>query len=145
MADAAHILVVDDDARIRRLVSRYLLKEGFRVSTAADGEEMQRALEEGGVEVVLLDLILPGEDDLVWHAPSTTASLTSRRAKMSSLCNDCRFPTEVVMRERHTLSEVGWPASVSHLLSLETRHDLGLQHESAWPRRATSSLLARNR
>ena len=64
MTDAAHILVVDDDARIRRLVSRYLLKEGFRVSTAADGEEMQRVLDEGGVEVVLLDLILPGEDGL---------------------------------------------------------------------------------
>lgn len=64
MTEAAHILVVDDDARIRRLVSRYLSKEGFRVSTAADGEEMQRVLDGGDVELVLLDLILPGEDGL---------------------------------------------------------------------------------
>ena len=64
MVTMAHVLVVDDDVRIQRLVSRYLSREGFRVSTAADGEEMQRVLDDDDVELVLLDLILPGEDGL---------------------------------------------------------------------------------
>ena len=64
MVTTAHVLVVDDDVRIQRLVSRYLSREGFRVSTAADGEEMQRVLDDDDVELVLLDLILPGEDGL---------------------------------------------------------------------------------
>ncbi len=61
---SAHILVVDDDPRICRLLSRYLSKEGCRVSTAANGHEMQRVLDEGGVELLILDLGLPGEDGL---------------------------------------------------------------------------------
>jgi len=61
---SAHILVVDDDPRICRLLSRYLSKEGYRVSTAANGDEMQRILDEEGIELLILDLGLPGEDGL---------------------------------------------------------------------------------
>ncbi len=61
---SAHILVVDDDPRICRLLSRYLSKEGYRVSSAANGHEMQRVLDEEGVELLILDLGLPGEDGL---------------------------------------------------------------------------------
>ena len=59
-----HILVVDDHREIRELVSRALVKDGFRVSLAADGKAMRKALLDGHVDLILLDLMLPGEDGL---------------------------------------------------------------------------------
>ena len=59
-----HILIVDDHREIRDLVSRALTKEGFRVSAAADGRAMRKALADGRIDLVLLDLMLPGEDGL---------------------------------------------------------------------------------
>ena len=64
MAVAPHILVVDDHHEIRDLVSRALAKEGFRVSTAGDGRSMRKAMDDGRIDLVLLDLMLPGEDGL---------------------------------------------------------------------------------
>ncbi len=64
MQGAAHILIVDDHREIRELVSRALTKEGFRVSTAGDGRAMHRALADGRIDLILLDLMLPGEDGL---------------------------------------------------------------------------------
>lgn len=58
-----HILVVDDDARIRQMLLRYFEDEGFRVSTAADGGAMRECLNKNGVDLILLDLVLPGGDD----------------------------------------------------------------------------------
>ncbi|MCW5699451.1 MAG: response regulator [Rhodospirillales bacterium] len=60
----AHILVVDDDREIRTLLSRYLAKEGYRVTTAADGREMRKAIDDWAIDLVVLDLMLPGEDGL---------------------------------------------------------------------------------
>ncbi|MBA1158814.1 response regulator [Microvirga mediterraneensis] len=62
MADAPHILVVDDDARIRQMLTRYLSDEGFQVSAAANGEAMRECLTHAKIDLVLLDLVLPGED-----------------------------------------------------------------------------------
>ncbi len=59
-----HILVVDDDPEIRRLLSTYLEKNGLRVTTAADGPAMWRALEGSRVDLIVLDLMLPGADGL---------------------------------------------------------------------------------
>jgi two-component system OmpR family response regulator len=59
-----HILVVDDHREIRDLVSRALAKEGFRVSTAADGRTMRKVLTDSRIDLILLDLMLPGEDGL---------------------------------------------------------------------------------
>ena len=64
MQGAPHILIVDDHREIRDLVSRALTKEGFRVSTAADGRAMRKVLADSRIELVLLDLMLPGEDGL---------------------------------------------------------------------------------
>jgi two-component system OmpR family response regulator len=64
MPGAPHILIVDDHREIRDLVSRALTKEGFRVSTAADGRAMRKALDDGRIDLILLDLMLPGEDGL---------------------------------------------------------------------------------
>jgi two-component system OmpR family response regulator len=64
MQGGAHILVVDDHREIRELVSRALAKEGFRVSTAGDGRAMHKVLDEARIDLILLDLMLPGEDGL---------------------------------------------------------------------------------
>jgi two-component system OmpR family response regulator len=64
MPDGPHILVVDDHREIRDLVSRALAKEGFRISTAADGKAMRQVLADARIDLILLDLMLPGEDGL---------------------------------------------------------------------------------
>jgi two-component system OmpR family response regulator len=64
MAGAPHILIVDDHREIRDLVARALAKEGFRVSAAADGRAMRKALADSRIDLILLDLMLPGEDGL---------------------------------------------------------------------------------
>ena len=58
-----HVLVVDDDARIRRMLLRYLEDEGYRVSAAADGASMRERLSRSPVDIILLDLTLPGGED----------------------------------------------------------------------------------
>ncbi|WP_064748567.1 response regulator [Lysobacter antibioticus] len=60
-----HILVVDDDREIRQMVADYLRKNGLRASTAADGREMRAALDGDAVDLIVLDLMMPGEDGLV--------------------------------------------------------------------------------
>jgi len=59
-----HVLVVDDDAEIRNLLREYLEKNGYRVTTVADGKGMWAALELGRADLVVLDLMLPGDDGL---------------------------------------------------------------------------------
>ncbi len=61
---APHILVVDDDREIRELLARFLTRHGLRVSTARDGVDMMKALDGSAVDLVVLDLMLPGEDGL---------------------------------------------------------------------------------
>ncbi len=64
MSEQPHILIVDDDREIRDLVSRYLSGHGLRVRGAADGREMRRALDDWSIDLIILDLMLPGEDGL---------------------------------------------------------------------------------
>jgi two-component system OmpR family response regulator len=64
MSDNGHILVVDDQQEICDLVQEYLNSEGYRVSTAHDGPGMRRVLSQAQVDLVILDLMLPGEDGL---------------------------------------------------------------------------------
>jgi two-component system, OmpR family, response regulator len=64
MAAADHILIVDDDAETRSLLQAYLQKQGYRVTTAADGRGLRRALETARPDLIVLDLMLPGEDGL---------------------------------------------------------------------------------
>ncbi|MBF0153307.1 MAG: response regulator [Magnetococcales bacterium] len=63
MEPTIHILVVDDDPDIRRLVGSCLEKEGYRVSTMPDGRGLERGVEQ--VDLIILDLVLPGDDGLV--------------------------------------------------------------------------------
>lgn len=63
-ATREHLLIVDDDREIRNLLTDYLEQAGFRVSAVADGKGMRRVLEENRIDLVILDLMLPGEDGL---------------------------------------------------------------------------------
>ena len=58
------ILMVDDDVRMRELLQRYLAEQGFDIKTAADAKEMDAALAVDSVDLLVLDLMLPGEDGL---------------------------------------------------------------------------------
>jgi two-component system OmpR family response regulator len=64
MSDNGHILVVDDQPEICDVVREYLTGEGYRVSTAHDGAGMRRVLSQSPADLVILDLMLPGEDGL---------------------------------------------------------------------------------
>ena len=64
MAEAAKLLLVDDDPELRELMGAYLTKQGFDVTTVANGREMDDVLQRRGIDLVLLDLMLPGEDGL---------------------------------------------------------------------------------
>jgi len=62
--DPAHILVVDDDLRLRDLLKRYLTEQGFATDTVPDSATMERQLQRVRYDLMVLDLMLPGEDGL---------------------------------------------------------------------------------
>jgi two-component system, OmpR family, response regulator len=64
MKATGHILVVDDQKEICEVVQQYLSSEGYRVSVANDGAGMRRIMDGAEVDLVILDLMLPGEDGL---------------------------------------------------------------------------------
>ncbi len=68
MADEAHVLVVDDDARLRGLLSRYLAEQGFRVTTAADAADARVKLGFLNPDLMVLDVMMPGENGLALTA-----------------------------------------------------------------------------
>jgi two-component system, OmpR family, phosphate regulon response regulator OmpR len=68
MLDDAHILVVDDDARLRGLLSRYLADQGFRVTTAADAADARDKLRFVHPDLMVLDVMMPGEGGLAFTA-----------------------------------------------------------------------------
>ncbi|MGQ0799483.1 MAG: osmolarity response regulator transcription factor OmpR [Pseudomarimonas sp.] len=58
------LLLVDDDQRLRQLLAEYLRGEGFEITEAADGRQLAAALNRGHFDLIVLDLMLPGEDGL---------------------------------------------------------------------------------
>ncbi len=89
MADEAHILVVDDDQRLRSLLSRYLGENGFRVSTASDAEEARDKMRFLQPDALVLDVMMPGESGL-----SLTASLRAADASVPILLLTARGAPE---------------------------------------------------
>ncbi|MCC6921211.1 MAG: response regulator [Alphaproteobacteria bacterium] len=63
-ADSRHILVVDDDTRIRTLLQRFLSTNGYRVTMAADAAEARTHLRNFAFDLIVLDVMMPGEDGL---------------------------------------------------------------------------------
>jgi two-component system phosphate regulon response regulator OmpR len=89
MSDDSHVLVVDDDARLRTLLSRYLAENGFRVSTAghaADARDKMRFL---APDALVLDVMMPGESGL-----ALTASLRAENAHVPILLLTARGAPE---------------------------------------------------
>jgi two-component system, OmpR family, response regulator len=76
MEPSAHILVVDDHREIRDLLAKYLARHEFRVSTAESAAKARRLLEVSAIDLVVIDIMMPGEDGL-------------------SLCRHLRATTEV--------------------------------------------------
>lgn len=63
-AEPPHLLVVDDDSRLRALLQRFLTEQGFRVTIAADAAAARRALMAVAFDLVVLDIMMPGESGL---------------------------------------------------------------------------------
>lgn len=79
------ILLVDDDPGLRDLLARYLEREGFEVKAVADGPQARRALDQGHFHLIVLDLMLPGEDGLSllrrWRSEGVPAPVIMLTAK----------------------------------------------------------------
>ena len=81
---SAHILVVDDDERIRSLLRRFLMRSGFLVTTARDAAQARRLLSGLDFDLIVLDVMMPGEDgfsltrDLRRHMTTPILLLTAR-------------------------------------------------------------------
>ena len=84
MGNSDHILVVDDDLGLRELLDRYFAGHGYRVTTVANGRQMREVLAKHRVDLIVLDLMLPGDDGLTLCrnlratlSPSIPGSITS--------------------------------------------------------------------
>ena len=64
MTDRAKLLVVDDDPELRELITAYLSKQGYDLVAVGDGRAMDQAFADHDIDLVILDLMLPGEDGL---------------------------------------------------------------------------------
>ena len=65
MEHVNHILIVDDDREIRELVGNYLKKNGLRTTVVADGRQMRSFLESSSVDLIVMDIMMPGDDGLL--------------------------------------------------------------------------------
>ncbi len=84
-ADAAHILVVDDDKRIRTLLSRFLIGEGYRVSAAASAHEATARLRDLLFDFIVLDVMMPGESGVQFAREAARRRLAApRRANIDA-------------------------------------------------------------
>ena len=89
--DAPHILVVDDDERLRALLNRFLSENGFRVSAAADAAEARAVMEGLTPDLLVLDVMMPGIDGLTtWKAgapgaPKESGSVSGPMQSMNSM------------------------------------------------------------
>ncbi len=117
------ILIVDDDADIRTLLADYLGAQGWQISTAADGAAMQRVLDTTTIDLIVLDLTLPGSDgltlcrDLRARSALPVIMLTARSAPLDRilglemgaddyLCKPFE-PRELLVRIRNVLRRSG--------------------------------------
>jgi two-component system, OmpR family, response regulator len=64
MSRSPHILIVDDDPKIRNGLSKFLSAQGLRTTTACDGRDMQTKLANANIVLAILDVMMPGEDGL---------------------------------------------------------------------------------
>lgn len=84
MGESAHILVIDDDARLRDLLKTYLTRHGYRVSVAGDAAAAERLMSSLAFDLLVCDVMMPGEDGISFVArlrplsPTPVLLLTAR-------------------------------------------------------------------
>jgi two-component system, OmpR family, response regulator len=124
---AHHLLIVDDDKEICALLSKFLVEHGYRVSVAHDGRAMMQTLESARIDLIVLDLMLPGVNGLSLcgrvRASSTTPIVmltavgeeTDRIVGLEMGADDYLAkpfnPRELVARVRAVLRRAGAPAA----------------------------------
>ena len=64
MNDRPHLLIVDDDREIRSLLSQYFETHGYRATAVGEGRAMRKVMQQSHIDLLVLDLMLPGEDGL---------------------------------------------------------------------------------
>ncbi len=74
--DAAHLLIVDDDDRIRELLKKFLIRQGFLVTAARDAAQARRLLAGLAFDLLVLDVMMPGEDGLALTAALQAGGLS---------------------------------------------------------------------
>src|ERR1041385_7314882 len=104
----AHLLVVDDDARLRDLLRRYLVESGFRVTTAADAAEARMRLQGLAFDLLIIDVMMPGENGLALTESLRRTSPVPRiprRRPASRASWSCAFATSCsAWRNRSSVS-----------------------------------------
>ena len=137
-----HLLVVDDDARLRELLRRYLVDNGFRVTTAADAAEARARLASMDFDLLVLDVMMPGEDGLALTRALRATSrvpilLLTAMAEPEHRINGLERgaddylgkpfePRELVLRIRNILQRVPAPPETPAAVAFgEFRFDLG--------------------
>jgi two-component system, OmpR family, phosphate regulon response regulator OmpR len=128
MSEGAHLLVVDDDTRTRELLRRFLAERGYRVATAADAAEAQAQLDAVAFDLVVLDVMMPGEDGMSFvkrlrhaqrHTPvvllTARGETADRIAGLASGADDYLAkpfePEELLLRVRNVLRRAPPPAA----------------------------------
>ncbi len=125
--DAAHLLIVDDDKRIRELLSRYLTGEGFRVTVAGDADEARRKLQGLDFDLIVMDVMMPGETGLqltqslrairsipiimLTALTETTARIEGLEAGADDYLAKPFEPRELVLRVNNILKRNAQPAA----------------------------------
>ena len=129
-----HLLVVDDDARLRGLLRQYLTEQGFRVTTAGDAAEARTRLQGIAFDLLILDVMMPGEDGLTFTRNLRGESrvpilLLTARAEAEDRIEGLEQgaddylskpfePRELVLRVRNILQRAAQPAPPGGLVRM---------------------------
>ncbi len=141
-APRAHLLVVDDDDRIRELLRRYLSEHGYGVTVAADAQRARALLGAMAFDLLILDVMMPGEDGLALteslrqHSPVPILLLTARdlpqdrieglRRGADDYLSKPFEPEELLLRLEAILRRAGPPPSQQEVAFGDCRYDVGL-------------------
>lgn len=137
-----HILVVDDDARLCRLLNQYLSREGYRVSTATDGKQMRRIFEHDTPDLIVLDLLFPHEDGLTLAKELRTISdigiiiLTGKHEPVDKIVGLEIGADDYVTKpfdDRELLARIrSVLRRISHSSKLQNKEDYSTAHFTGW-------------
>jgi len=117
---AFHILVVDDDADVRDMLTRFLKRRGYAVDQAADGEEALRSLRHRDPDLMLLDIYLPKKTGLEVLREMKDAGLRVRTIALSAM------PDDQIVASSLSLGAVSFMAKPFDFMDLTAQIDANL-------------------